>query len=145
MTSAHVISNVLLKLSQPDVGDVITNLKMQKLLYYAQGLHLAINNGEPLFTEDIVAWNYGPVVPDVYHRFKEFGSNPIPVPDDVDTSNLNGEQIELIKDVYEAFGQFSALKLMHMTHSESPWIETNQSEVITHDKLISHFAPYVIK
>jgi uncharacterized phage-associated protein len=50
-----------LKLSQPDIGDVISNLKLQKLLYYAQGFYLAIY-GKALFEEDIVAWEHGPVV-----------------------------------------------------------------------------------
>ena len=44
--------------SQAEVGDVMTNLKLQKLLYYMQGFHLAVFD-TPLFDEDIEAWQYG--------------------------------------------------------------------------------------
>ena len=45
-------------------GELVSNLKLQKLLYYVQGFHLAVF-GEPLFEEEIEAWMYGPVVPSV--------------------------------------------------------------------------------
>jgi len=77
MVSAHVIADVFLNLSRPDPGDTISNLKLQKLLYYAQGLHLAIYRGAPLFEEQLLAWNYGPVVECVYSRFKEYGPNSL--------------------------------------------------------------------
>lgn len=50
----------------------VTNLKLQKLLYYAQGFHLAVY-GEPLFEEEIQAWAHGPVIPSVYNRLKRYG------------------------------------------------------------------------
>ena len=55
----------------------LTPLKLQKLIYYAHGWHLAIRNA-PLIDEVIEAWEYGPVVPNVYHEFKKFGNRPIP-------------------------------------------------------------------
>ena len=58
--AANDIARYILTLSTPEVGDIISNLKLQKLLYYVQGFHLAIEN-EPLFMEDIQAWQYGPV------------------------------------------------------------------------------------
>lgn len=51
---------------EPNGGEKLTNLKLQKLLYYQQGFHLAVF-GIPLFNEDVEAWMYGPVVPDVYN------------------------------------------------------------------------------
>src|SRR5579864_2329863 len=62
-------------------GDELSNLKLQKLLYYAQGHHMAAH-GRPLFTEPIQAWSHGPVVPEVYHQFKAFGSSSIELPED---------------------------------------------------------------
>ena len=52
-----------------DAGDLISNLKLQKLLYYAQGFHLALYD-QPLFPEAIEAWTHGPVVPDLYRHYK---------------------------------------------------------------------------
>src|ERR1044071_4359251 len=59
-----------------DSGEPISNLKLQKLLYYAQGWHLALRN-EPLFHERIEAWVHGPAVPPVYGHFKKWSWQPI--------------------------------------------------------------------
>ncbi|QDK79755.1 DUF4065 domain-containing protein [Spirosoma sp. KCTC 42546] len=138
MLSASQVAEYLLGLSRPEVGDTISNLKLQKLLYYCQGLHLAMY-GKPLFSEQIFAWNYGPVVAEVYSQYKHFGAKGIDVPDEINTSVFNDEQEELMNDVYELFGQFSALKLMEMTHEESPWRTTAQNSEITHDKMVDYF------
>ncbi len=58
-------------------GELISNLKLQKLLYYAQGLHLALHD-RPLFDASIVKWTHGPVVEDIYRRYKSHGSSGIP-------------------------------------------------------------------
>ena len=59
-----------------DRGDMMTNLRLQKLLYFAQGWHLA-RFGRPLFDASIEAWPYGPVVPEVYRAYKEYGREGI--------------------------------------------------------------------
>ena len=56
--------------------ELITNLKLQKLLYYAQGCVMALTD-EPLFDEDIQAWEHGPVVPEIYHKYKSYGKSGI--------------------------------------------------------------------
>lgn len=117
-------------------ADLISNLKLQKLLYYAQGCYLALYD-EKLFKDDIVAWQHGPVVEVVYHEYKinrdrgieEFGNFK---------EDYSDEQVGLLKTVYETFGQYSAWGLRNMTHSEAPWKETKQGEVINTD-LIKEF------
>jgi uncharacterized phage-associated protein len=138
------VANEILKLSNPEIGDIISNLKLQKLLYYVQGFHIAMKD-EPLFDEDIIAWQYGPVVPEVYHEFKCFGSGAIAVPDSDTDFGLSNEQLDLIKDVYEVYGQFSAVKLMKMTHEESPWTKTPISGVISPNLLNSHFKTQLVE
>ena len=59
-----------------ECGSFISNLKLQKLLYYAQAWHLAIYDTR-LFPERFQAWVHGPVIPEIYHRYKEFGPRPI--------------------------------------------------------------------
>ena len=73
MIPIDTITNYILSMSEEDVGDGISNLKLQKLLYYCQGTYLAIK-GTPLFEHPIEAWEHGPVVPEVYHQYKEHGS-----------------------------------------------------------------------
>lgn len=79
------IAKKLIKMADDDIangGDNITNLKLQKLLYYQQGYHLAAFD-TPLFDESVEAWIYGPVVPVVYDYFQPYGATSLPVCDDV--------------------------------------------------------------
>ncbi len=144
MKTASEVSKFFLKLSQPEIGDIITNLKLQKLLYYAQGFNLAINE-TPLFDEQIIAWEHGPVVESVYQEYKSFGSNALPQPDDFNPNDIFLEnEIDLILEVNQVFGQFSAWKLRNMTHSESPWLSTIRNNEITHEKLKEYFKTQVV-
>lgn len=103
-------------------GDLMSNLKLQKMLYYQQGFHLA-KFGVPLFDEDIEAWMYGPVVPSVYNFYNSYGSNGI-APADNDVIELDPVEEKLFDEVFQAYGQFSAIGLMNMTHKEKPWMNT---------------------
>jgi uncharacterized phage-associated protein len=125
-----------------EAGDSISNLKLQKLLYYAQGGFLACHD-RPLFPEAIKAWAHGPVVPQVYHEYKKFGSGPIPV-EQVDLDGYPSDVREVLDEVNAVYGQFSATKLRAMTHEEPPWRETPQSETISHEKLKEFFKTLVI-
>lgn len=138
MATALDVAKAFLKLSDPDSGDVLTNLKLQKLVYYAQGFHLALT-GKPLFKEKIAAWEHGPVVPELYHELKAFGSSQIAIDDELEEGALGEEALDLIAEVNKVYGQFSAWKLRDMTHNESPWQQTARSETITHDKLKDYF------
>lgn len=120
-------------------GDFITNLKLQKLTYYAQGVHLALNDGAPLFSESIQAWQHGPVIPKLYEAYKEYQAKPIPVPDDIDFSMYDADTRELLDEVYAVYGQFSAWKLRDMTHQEAPWKETTACTVISHRAMEKFF------
>ena len=77
--------------------------------------------GELLFEEEIEAWTHGPVVPDLYHAYKEFGANAIPRPIGIDFSLYDEQTRELLDEVHQVYGQFSAWKLRNMTHDEPPW------------------------
>ncbi|MDR1339770.1 MAG: DUF4065 domain-containing protein [Prevotellaceae bacterium] len=139
--SASDIAKIILMMSNPEVGDIISNLKLQKLLYYAQGFHLAIHDA-PLFEEDVEAWMYGPVVPGVYREYKSFGSGAIEKDEnfEVPESVTEGE-LSLIQEVYEVYGQFSALKLMELTHEEDPWrnIPAKAGSVISKESMGKFF------
>lgn len=101
-------------------GGEISNLKLQKLVYYAQGFSLALL-GEPLFDEPIEAWMHGPVVASLYRKFRDYGSNPIPPSDSFNPAVLSRAQRRLIEEVYDVYGQYSAWKLRQLTHEEDPW------------------------
>lgn len=70
-------SNYILdKLEKHKIKD-ITNLKLQKLLYLAYGLHLLLYDDNQLFNSSVQAWKVGVVIPDAYMAFKNHGSKPI--------------------------------------------------------------------
>jgi len=117
-----------------ETDDGISNLKLQKLIYYAQGFHLALNDGNPLFSEDIEAWAHGPVVPEIYHEYKTYGREAINIVEKGKGDRLTGAEIDHLEEVFEVFGQFSAWKLRNMTHEETPWIE-NESDASVIPKL----------
>ena len=142
MASVYDVAKYILTLADEEVGDLISNLKLQKLVYYAQGFHLALFN-EELFNERIEAWDHGPVAPPLYGEYKCYGAGAIPKSDDFDSSSLTDEQKELINEVYEVYGQFSAWKLRNMTHDETPWRDTPNSEIIEPSKMREYFLTQV--
>ena len=99
--------------------DRLSPLRLQKLLYYAQGWSLVLRN-KPLFEESIKAWQHGPAVPTVWHAFKQYGSGAID-PQDVPPAKLDDESKGLIRAVWHAYRGFSAISLREMTHREPPW------------------------
>lgn len=143
MLSCHDVAKYFLAQTDEDAGDLISNLKLQKLLYYAQGFHLALYD-EPLFAEPIEAWTHGPVVPEVYHEYKNFGSDAIPIPEDIDFSKFNEQTVDLLNEVYNVYGQFSAWKLRNLTHNEEPWKDANIGDIITSESLKKHFKTQLV-
>ena len=124
---------------EPNGGERLTTLKLQKLRYVQQGYHLAAF-GTPLFSEDVESWMYGPVVPSVYDVFSAYGSSALPV---VDTEvSLSEEEEILFCQVYDAYREFSAIGLMNRTHTEKPWIEAtphDRGTVIPQASMESYF------
>lgn len=143
MITPKNVSDFFLQLSEPEIGDILSNLKIQKLVYYAQGFHLAMYNS-PLFEEDFQAWEHGPVVPSLYHELKQYGSGPVPQNNDFNVEEFDDNQIELLKEVYDVYGQFSAWKLRNMTHEEGPWKSTQRNEVISKESLNQYFQTQLV-
>ncbi len=98
----------------------MTNMKVQKLLYYSQSLHLALYS-EPLFEAEIQAWRYGPVCPPAYKFYSEFEAKQLPIPQPESLLQLPHEKKELLEEIWEYFGSYHAYKLSDMTHGEFPW------------------------
>ncbi len=98
----------------------MTNMKVQKLLYYAQCLHLALYD-EALFDEEIQAWRYGPVCPPAYKFHSDFEANQLPIPSEEFLAQISQEKIELLAEAWHYFGGYYAYRLSDMTHGEFPW------------------------
>lgn len=102
----------------------LSNMKLQKLLYYAQGHHLA-KTGAPLFRDQIQAWSHGPVVPTVYKEFKRFGAEDVSLADDdsFEWNQVDADTTQFLNKVWNTYGGIAAWKLRNMTHAETPWKE----------------------
>ncbi|MBE9237290.1 SocA family protein [Anabaena aphanizomenioides LEGE 00250] len=144
MLSGYDVAKYFLAQTNEEAGDLMSNLKLQKLLYYAQGFHLALYD-EPLFPESIEAWTYGPVVPEVYRAYKKYDSGAIPIPEDIDFSQYEQQSRELLDEVYSVYGQFSAWKLLSLIHEEEPWKNAREGDlVITHQVMKNHFKKQLV-
>lgn len=145
------IANYFLELAH-EKDQSLTPLKLQKLLYFAHGWHLALeSNGRPLLDEDIEAWEYGPVVPSIYHRFKTFRNKPIPSYAFGFPKLLRSEQGEigpLLSKVWEIYSPHTGMRLSNLTHlPETPWWNIRDkydgnipmNEILKREDLRAHF------
>ena len=144
MYNALDIAKYFITLANPEAEDFITNLKLQKLLYYAQGFHLVLF-GKPLFRESLEAWQYGPVVPDIYRIYKQYGSSPLPQPDDFKIEQYDRQTQELLDEVYEVYGQYTAPTLRRFIDRETPCQETPLNQEISHDLMKAYFETQLVK
>lgn len=125
-------------------GDYLTQLKLQKLLYYAQGFYMALNNGEKLFREKIIHLPYGPVVEALIPTLKSFSNNPI-YSLNVNIPEIDEQTLAILNIVYKHLGQYSAYKLVELTHSETPWQNTKQGEEISPKDICQYIKDHYIK
>lgn len=132
------VAEYLLSKSEEEAGDAVSNLHLQKLVYYAQGFSLALNN-RPLFNEPICAWQQGPVCVPLFEQYREHGSSGIPVPEHVDLSKFSKEDLALLDEVHEVYGQFAAWKLRDMVMHEDPWRDTEIREIIPWESMARFF------
>lgn len=143
--NAFDVANYILNFvaEREDVGDIISNLKLQKLLYYSQGFYLAAC-GKPLFDEKIYHWLYGPVVREVYHQYSDYKNQHIPAPRNFDSGKYSADVIELLDEVCYTYGQYSAWALSELTHEEPPWANTKPNEEITHQMMQDFFTTQLL-
>ena len=106
--------------------DYLTNMRLQKLLYYVQAWSLVMR-GRPMFGERIEAWVHGPVVREAYQQFRKHQDAPI-LPDDIGDAefDLEDDDREFISDVWGTYKVHSASRLRQMTHEEDPWINARK-------------------
>jgi len=115
MTSVKDVSKIVIQKS----AEPVSNLKLQKLLYYVQGWSLALND-QLAFHEEIQAWVHGPVVPAAFYEYKHFRWNPIEIPPE--RVSISEAEISHVVNVMATYGKFTAYQLESLTHEEEPWI-----------------------
>lgn len=135
---SRIIANEILDFAQ-DFGRTVSNLSLQKILYFVQGRHI-LNRGKAIMDGDFEAWPYGPVLPLVYDSFKIFGSNPITARarsfdylkgEYIDLPAIGDKELKLfVRETANTYTSLSAGQLIDLSHVKGgPWdIVTRSSE-----------------
>ena len=118
------------------VPEYITNLKLQKLLYYVQAICLMIF-GKKAFPEKILAWSYGPVVNEVYQQYKQNHNGKIS--SETNVKNISSGLYKIIGEVVNSYGSIETNKLIDFTHEEEPWMNTEINKEIKIELIKSYF------
>lgn len=114
-----------------ELEECITNLKLQKLLYYVQGIGVGRYHTK-VISEDFYAWEHGPVIESIYHQYKEFGAGALLINPETDIKKVLENQLALriLDETINTYGKFSAWVLRDKTHCESPWLNASEGEKI---------------
>lgn len=140
--SAAAVANAFLKLAK-DSGSELSNMQLQKLVYFAHGFTLALLD-KPLIYSDVQAWQYGPVYPKLYKKLRRYGSGRVTeLLDSEDEIPVPSDFSEVIKGVWKAYGSMSAGQLSARTHApDTPWsLSWAEGEYtkISDDRIKAHF------
>ena len=142
MATVYDVANFFLGIQQADDDKDITPMKLQKLVYFAQGFALALL-GHPLFPEPLEAWKHGPVCPELYQKYKPCGGNVIQAADTLNArAAFTQDEFELLMDVYRQYGKYSASTLRNMSHETAPWravFAPDEKNVISLDSMRDYF------
>lgn len=101
--------------------------KLQKMVYYAYGWTLALLNNAVddlefhLFSNRIEAWIHGPVIPDLYQEYKSYGWQDVPKCNAAVEQAFSSDVLDILEQVWDAYGSFSANQLEMFSHQEAPW------------------------
>lgn len=146
--ASTLVARQFLDIGQSDTPrKPLTLLQLIKLTYIAHGWSF-VNLPKPLVSEDVYAWKYGPVFPDLYFALRKFGGEPVP---EVPKSSrelesgieLEGLEVDLVKEVYNEYSDLNGMELTSLTHREgTPWHkawQVSQSGIVIGNDLIREY------
>ena len=143
MYSALLISRYIIKRCN-EINKSISNLKLQKLLYFVQAEFL-VSKDKPCFYEKIEAWDFGPVVPEVYRKYRIYGSASIPYIKGIENGKILSDDQALINEIVDICSKYSAAMLVEVTHAQEPWkkaYKRYQNNTIYNDSIKSFLSEY---
>ena len=155
MMDPRALSNLVLDIAD-DIGESVSNLALNKILYFIHAYHLA-ETGQPLVKAKIEAWQFGPVFREVYHQFKRFDRssitgratvlNPQSGEYEIATYNVEQSEYERIRSICLPYIKMRPGKLVELSHEKGgPWYdawfhdgEVNPGMEITDQAIQAHF------
>lgn len=116
------IANWFIRRARRDKGRSLTNMQLQKLVYFAHGWAMALHR-HPLVRDPIQAWEFGPVIPPLYKSLAKWGPNPVTSPiEGTPEEEIPPYQEEVLEQVYTAYAKYPASVLSSLTHAKgTPW------------------------
>lgn len=117
MFSAHNVAIYIINWCL-DHNVQITNLKLQKLLYFVQGEY-SKTKGSRLIADDFYAWQLGPVVPTVYAEYSIFSSSVLPI--QKQSVSFSSGDIEVIDTILQRYAYQTTWGLVELSHQQDPW------------------------
>lgn len=120
-----------------------TTFALQKLLYYCQSWML-VGRNRILFPDEIVAWEHGPVVTDVWPYCR---GRRVLFPREItegDSDNLTLEERSLIDRVLAMYENVDDKRLgddlEQMSHEEKPWADAGRNKTITPESMLAFYS-----
>lgn len=121
---------------------IVSNLKLQKILYFVQAEFL-VATGKPCFCEPVEAWDFGPVIADVYHRYQVFGSANIPAcKKNSNPAAICSKDKKLVDGIINKCAEYSAASLTEITQKQMPWKTNyirNEHRIIPNEDIKRYF------
>ena len=144
LLDVHSDDKVIFELSKYIINKIdVTNMSLQKILYYIQMFYMAIYN-KHAFNSRCNAWDYGPVFGNVYYKYKSFGRNIIN--DEEPIIEFDKDLIKTTDKVLKYFGCYTTMVLKSFTHNEDPWLVSYNSEnKIIKKSIIKEYGDKIIK
>jgi len=146
MADARVVANRFLELAEAD-GRNLTPMQLLKLVYIAHGWTLGLY-ARPLLEEDVEAWQYGPVIPELYNAVRKYRGGgvkgPLPLGWGARAEDLDDEEDSIVDQVYRLYGHMNGVALSRITHApETPWAQIYTpgkfGTVIPRDVIADHY------
>jgi len=149
--SAYAVANAFIQRAEQGRIPNLSPMKLQKLLFFAQAWHLR-GTGMPVLDDHFARWQYGPVIPALYHEFKAYGYMPITRKATTLAADGSGFTMtvpnipsqdegtwSLIDAIIARYGAYSAQTLSDMTHADgSAWSRANpDGSVITTAEILA--------
>lgn len=118
-------SYYLVNLFKHDNDKNITQLQVQKLMYFFEAYYMNVKNVDSLYECPFKAWAFGPVAIPLYTRYKNLGDSKIVLTENEEKigNSIKEEKKEMLQNIYEVFGKnLDAMQLVSYTHMiGSPW------------------------
>lgn len=143
-SSLRVANKILDLVSGGVAGGAVTPMQLIKLVYMCHGWMLGLYS-RPLIKEEVEAWQYGPVVPNLYHQVKRYRSAPIDAAIEVkEDGEFDEYECSIIDQVTKIYGQYDGIELSRMTHAPGTpwhiaWTEGGPNTAISNDLIENHY------